>query len=196
MAKTKKGKAADGVAPELARHLKRNIEEGRSLSAADVLQLLRVEGPGCPPGCKGRKASPYCLCGIVPATGSFRRKGLWQKDPEAMLSLGPDPATRAREVCCAPDSAAVSSCCCADPCFGALALTSPVRFAGPGAALWTKQLRQHVLREQRAAVPLHDSDFPCSRVRHQTAARRRDNCAATQVELLRALPPARAPCCL
>ena len=49
-------------------------------------------------GCKCRKGNPFCLAGIIPAPGGFRKKGLWQKDSKALLTQGLDPSHQLREV--------------------------------------------------------------------------------------------------
>ena len=47
----------------------------------------------CGPTCKGNPRRPDCVCGLVPPEGSFRKKGLWRKDADALLeNLGRDPA--------------------------------------------------------------------------------------------------------
>lgn len=62
--------------------------------------LLFLSGAGggsglvrCGPNCKGNPRRPDCVCGLVPPEGSFRKKGLWRKDADALLeNLGRDPA--------------------------------------------------------------------------------------------------------
>ena len=62
--------------------------------------LLFLSGAGggsglvrCGPTCKGNPRRPDCVCGLVPPEGSFRKKGLWRKDADALLeNLGRDPA--------------------------------------------------------------------------------------------------------
>lgn len=65
-------------------------------------KLHKSSHPFCPDlyrkACKCKKDSPYCLTGIIPTPGGFRKKGLWQKDAKALLSQGPDPAQELREV--------------------------------------------------------------------------------------------------
>ncbi len=48
--------------------------------------------------CKGRKDNANCLHGLIPQPGSSRRKGLWQKEPEAIQKLGADPSNKNRQV--------------------------------------------------------------------------------------------------
>ena len=62
--------------------------------------LLFLSGAGggsglvrCGSTCKGNPRRPDCVCGLVPPEGSFRKKGLWRKDADALLeNLGKDPA--------------------------------------------------------------------------------------------------------
>ena len=85
----------------MAEALRRKADVAHCSDAA----LLDVLEAGTPcsglytKACKGRKDNPNCLCNLIPAPGSFRRKGLWQKDSSALLSLeGPDPADTQRKV--------------------------------------------------------------------------------------------------
>jgi len=49
------------------------------LDGAATLLLCGAGGAhaACPPSCKGNAKRPDCVCGLVPAQGSFRKKGLW-----------------------------------------------------------------------------------------------------------------------
>ena len=68
--------------------------------------LLFLSGAGggsglvrCGPSCKGNPRRPDCVCGLVPPEGSFRKKGLWRKDADALLeNLGRDPAELKRVI--------------------------------------------------------------------------------------------------
>lgn len=98
----KKG-AKKGAAPadDVLEEIRHKLERG-PLSPQDALRVLGCAQP-CPGGvydraCKGRRDNPNCLHGLVPPEGSYRRKGLWQKDVGAMTSLGPDPNDLKREV--------------------------------------------------------------------------------------------------
>lgn len=86
---------------QAALRLLRRLEAGHTVSDSELLHALGTPEPPCPDpydkGCRFRKDNPNCFCGFVPAPGSFRRKGLWQK--EATLALGDDPAKGKREVC-------------------------------------------------------------------------------------------------
>jgi len=48
--------------------------------------------------CKCKKSSASCLCGLIPTPGGHRKKGLWQKDSQALVVQGPDPGENRREV--------------------------------------------------------------------------------------------------
>ena len=98
--KAKKSKAGAEYDLDEALSLKRSIESGQ-LSHQQLLQIVGAQHEPCElynKSCKGRKDSPNCLCGLIPNPGGFRRKGLWQKEPEAIASLGIDPAEYKREV--------------------------------------------------------------------------------------------------
>ena len=98
----KRAKPSDHLEPEVAVRMLDALQTGE-LSQADLATAFRADAPGCEPSdkpstaCRGRKDNPNCLCGLVPPAGSFRRKGLWQKDPEAVAKLGVDPADSRRE---------------------------------------------------------------------------------------------------
>ena len=78
--------------------LLRQLANG-ALDPRSILNLLSADAPPCPSTCKAnRKESPNCLCGLVPAPGSFRKKGLWQKESLQLRDMGQDPAEQAREV--------------------------------------------------------------------------------------------------
>lgn len=102
----KKAKPANDLEPDVAVRLHGALQTGQ-LDPADLARAFRADAPGCEPSdkpgaaCRGRRDNPNCLCGLVPAAGGFRRKGLWQKDPQAVTKLGIDPAdSRREEVSC------------------------------------------------------------------------------------------------
>ena len=72
---------------------------------SDVLaRILQLNQAPCPPSCglkghKGNKDNPRCVCALVPAAGSYRKKGLWQKEPP-LGELGHDPSEQRRLVSC------------------------------------------------------------------------------------------------
>ena len=75
-----------------AARLREKLVCGEDLVLADILQVLQAQQAPCEDGCKGRKDNPNCLCGLVPAEGGYRKKGLWQKQPKRLADLGADPA--------------------------------------------------------------------------------------------------------
>ncbi len=86
-----------GVAEALRR--KADVAHCSDAALLDVLEAGTPCSGLYSKACKGRKDNPNCLCNLIPAPGSFRRKGLWQKDSSALLSLeGPDPADLQRKV--------------------------------------------------------------------------------------------------
>lgn len=93
----KKGQQGDQLDADAARSLIHQLDQTGQLPQDVILKLLRCDQPPCPPSCKQpRKDNPCCMCGLVPARGSFRRKGLWQKEPAALMRLGPDPSQARR----------------------------------------------------------------------------------------------------
>lgn len=99
----KRTKGGATPAPEAsARELLELLDAGKELPRAALERLHRMGQPLCAPSCgakgsKGARDNPECFCALLPAPGTFRRKGLWQKEP-ALASLGQDPATQARVV--------------------------------------------------------------------------------------------------
>lgn len=104
---TARGKAQEsGLSPDGARTLLSRLQTGQLVGEDDFLSVTGAPlGQACPAiydkTCNLRKDNPNCVCGFIPAPESHRRKGLWQKEPEAVMQLGPDPSTSQREV---PDS--------------------------------------------------------------------------------------------
>lgn len=84
------------------------------LDKPQLLRLLNADQQPC--DCTGKpcksacKTNPNCLCQLIPAEGSFRKKGLWQKDKELLKGLGEDPKLVARKV------RKVVLCCTAPTC--------------------------------------------------------------------------------
>lgn len=81
-----------------AARLREKLVCGEDLVLADILQVLQAQQAPCEDGCKGRKDNPNCLCGLVPAEGGYRKKGLWQKQPKRLADLGADPAAMRHQV--------------------------------------------------------------------------------------------------
>lgn len=87
-----------GLDVEEALGFKQDLNSGQALSQQQLLHVLQADKP-CDGACKSRKDNPNCLCGLVPASGSVRRKGLWQKEPQGLMHLGANPADQHRQVC-------------------------------------------------------------------------------------------------
>lgn len=88
------------VDPAYAAQLCRVLDDNGTLPAEMVMKLVKADVPPCVPGsCKlNRRDNPSCFCCLAPAPGSFRKKGLWQKEAGLLGSLGTDPTGRARQV--------------------------------------------------------------------------------------------------
>lgn len=80
-----------------ALELKQEIGSGKTLKQQEVLHVLHAD-KACENPCKGKKDNPNCLHGLLPAMGSVRRKGLWQKEPQGLMHLGANPAGLKRQV--------------------------------------------------------------------------------------------------
>jgi hypothetical protein len=102
-ARGRKGAQDEAITPADARRLIAIKNETGRFPSEDLLRLLGCDQPVCTHGCpKPRKDNPNCLCGLTPAPGSFRKKGLWTKEPAALAQLGPDPNLWKRQVRGAP----------------------------------------------------------------------------------------------
>ncbi|KAK9803279.1 hypothetical protein WJX72_005931 [[Myrmecia] bisecta] len=77
--------------------LRKQLEQGQALDQPQILRYLKADQQCHISNCKGKKDNPNCLCGLVPAVGSFRKKGLWRKQSVALGALGPDPSTTRRQ---------------------------------------------------------------------------------------------------
>ena len=77
--------------------LKEDLCCQRVLSREQLLHVLQADN-SCETACKGKNDKPNCLCGLIPAVGSVRRKGLWQKEPQGLQHLGANPADQKRQV--------------------------------------------------------------------------------------------------
>jgi ubiquitin carboxyl-terminal hydrolase 48 len=98
--KPKLGQELDG---SQARQLHDVIQRTGTLPVDDILELFNARQQACAAdaaakACKHKGSSPNCFAGLVPQPTSFRRKGLWQKDSAALVSLGPDPSAGRRQV--------------------------------------------------------------------------------------------------
>ena len=92
-------KGATGLALDVneALRFKQKLNIGQAPSQQELLHVLQAD-KACDSVCKGRKDNPNCLHGLVPAVGSVRRKGLWQKEPQGLMQLGIDPSGLRRQV--------------------------------------------------------------------------------------------------
>ena len=88
--------------------LKEDLKCQRVLSREQLLHVLQAD-KSCDSACKGKKDNPNCLCGLIPAVGSVRRKGLWQKEPQGLQHLGANPADQKRQVPMPADADAKSA---------------------------------------------------------------------------------------
>ena len=70
--------------------------ENGSLDPAHKLAIVQLDAPNCNGICKNTTRHPDCLCGLIPAPGSWKKKGLWRRD--LISSIGQDPTSREREV--------------------------------------------------------------------------------------------------
>eukprot|EP00882_Tetradesmus_deserticola_P026693 GHRQ01029473.1.p1 GENE.GHRQ01029473.1~~GHRQ01029473.1.p1 ORF type:complete len:230 (+),score=20.58 GHRQ01029473.1:304-993(+) len=99
-----KGKQSEGLDANEARLALQLLDRNEQLSEETLLKVFRLGQTPCPPACgikpsKGSKDNPECFHGLMPAEGSFRKKGLWQKEP-VLGQLGHDPADDKRPVSC------------------------------------------------------------------------------------------------
>lgn len=100
MAPGRKGKAKnDEIEAAEAQEALSRIDCQQSVSE-ELLQKVHKLQVFCPSACgtKGSKDNPLCFCGLIPQEGSFRKKGLWQKEP-VLGQIGRDPAEDRRKVC-------------------------------------------------------------------------------------------------
>lgn len=83
-----------------ARYLK--VLDATGFDKEALLHLLHADQQPC--DCAGKpcksasKSNPNCLCQLIPAESSFKKKGLWQKDKDLLKGLGDDPSLLDRKV--------------------------------------------------------------------------------------------------
>lgn len=96
-----KGKQGEGLDANEARLALQLLDLDEQLPWETLLKVFKLGQTPCPPACgtkgKGSKDNPECFHGLMPAEGSFRKKGLWQKEP-ILGQLGHDPADDKRQV--------------------------------------------------------------------------------------------------
>ncbi|KAK1293490.1 Ubiquitin carboxyl-terminal hydrolase 26 [Acorus calamus] len=87
--KNKRNRPSDGE--ENTSELLRKIHLTGEMSSDDLNKLYMVWKPVCQ-GCRvNNKDSPNCFCGLAPPPNGVRKTGLWQRMPDIVLSLGPNP---------------------------------------------------------------------------------------------------------
>jgi hypothetical protein len=97
-----KGRQSEGLDANEARLALQLLDRNEQLPRETLLKVFKLGQTSCPPACgtkgsKGSKDNPECFHGLMPAEGSFRKKGLWQKEP-VLGQLGHDPAGDKRQV--------------------------------------------------------------------------------------------------
>jgi ubiquitin carboxyl-terminal hydrolase 48 len=97
-----KVKQSEGLDANEARLALQQLDRNEQLPHDTLLKVFKLGQTPCPPACgtkgsKGSKDNPECFHGLMPAEGSFRKKGLWQKEP-VLGQLGHDPADDKRQV--------------------------------------------------------------------------------------------------
>lgn len=97
----KSSKAAGVVEADEAREVLQLLRCGAQPPVDTLHKVFRLNlGPcsaACGKGGKGTRDNPCCFHGLLPAENSFRKKGLWQKEP-VVGQLGHDPADDKRLV--------------------------------------------------------------------------------------------------
>lgn len=142
--------------------LKQELNNGETLSQQKILHVLQAD-KSCDNVCKGRKDNPNCFHGVVPAVGSVRRKGLWQKEPQGLMHLGADPSGLRRQVPLMPSRHHVMHLLIVSTSSNILLRKTCYHFctvmqscAGQQPSLWPQQPGQYMLCEQCSAMPFHD----------------------------------------
>lgn len=100
-----KGKSAkprpDGIDAVEAREVLQLLDCNAAPPAETLQKVFRLNmGPcsaACGKGGKGSRDNPCCFHGLLPAENSYRKKGLWQKEP-VLGQLGHDPAEDRQKV--------------------------------------------------------------------------------------------------
>ena len=102
-----------------AADLQRRLASGNSLPEEEALQVLGHVPAVCTnlydKSCKSQRDNPDCFCGLLPQPEGFRKKGIWQREAQAVAALGRDPAESCRKVSFCPWallSRATAACNC------------------------------------------------------------------------------------
>ncbi|KAJ6730494.1 UBIQUITINYL HYDROLASE 1-RELATED [Salix viminalis] len=86
--KNKRNRQGDN---DITSEILRKIHAVGQVNNGDVNQLYMIWKPVCQ-GCRvNTKDNPNCFCGLIPPPGGSRKSGLWQKMPDILQAIGPDP---------------------------------------------------------------------------------------------------------
>lgn len=92
---------AEAVDANEAREVLQLLECGARPPLETLQKVFRLNMAPCSATCgkgsKGARDNPRCFHGLLPPENSFRKKGLWQKEP-VQGQLGFDPAQDKRPV--------------------------------------------------------------------------------------------------
>ncbi|KAF9687194.1 hypothetical protein SADUNF_Sadunf02G0068300 [Salix dunnii] len=92
--KNKRNKQGD---KDITSEILRKIHATGQVNDGDVNQLYMIWKPVCQ-GCRvNTKDNPNCFCGLIPPPGGSRKSGLWQKMPDILQAIGPDPVIDLRD---------------------------------------------------------------------------------------------------
>ncbi|KAH0466913.1 hypothetical protein IEQ34_004151 [Dendrobium chrysotoxum] len=69
----------------------RKVHLTGEVSQNDICQLYLIWKPLCRECHGNSKDSPNCFCGLIPPPNRNRKSGLWQRIPDIIQSLGPNP---------------------------------------------------------------------------------------------------------
>lgn len=69
----------------------RKVHLTGEISQNDICQIYLIWKPLCQECHGNSKDSPNCFCGLIPPPNRNRKSGLWQRMPDIIQSLGPNP---------------------------------------------------------------------------------------------------------
>ena len=85
-----------------AADLQRQLQNGDCLPEGEALRVLGHAPAACTnlydKSCKSQRDCCDCFCGLLPQPDGFRKKGIWQREAQALAGLGRDPADACRKV--------------------------------------------------------------------------------------------------
>ncbi|GBG75072.1 hypothetical protein CBR_g19585 [Chara braunii] len=93
--RTKKAKTG---ANESSQDILRQIAETKHIGVHQRLRLYNADKPVCHCCRSNSRENPNCFCGFAPPPNGVRKQGLWQKTPDVVLELGPNPEESMRSV--------------------------------------------------------------------------------------------------